>query len=67
MIDFGSQVRTALKEQGKSLRGAAKELHYDVAYLSRVLNGKQAPSPELTQLFKRIPRPISGCRRQQFP
>lgn len=51
MIDFGSEVRTALKAQGKSLRGAAKELHYDVAYLSRVLNGKQAPSPELTQAF----------------
>ncbi|MFF8906788.1 helix-turn-helix domain-containing protein [Streptomyces olivaceoviridis] len=51
MIDFGSQVRTALKAQGKSLRGAAKELHYDVAYLSRVLNGKQAPSPELTRAF----------------
>jgi transcriptional regulator with XRE-family HTH domain len=49
MIDFGSEVKTALKAQGKSLRGAAKELHYDVAYLSRVLNGKQAPSPELTQ------------------
>ncbi|MFJ8495730.1 helix-turn-helix domain-containing protein [Streptomyces sp. NPDC094038] len=49
MIDFGSEVRTALKAQGKSLRGAAKELHYDVAYLSRVLNGKQAPSSELTQ------------------
>ncbi|GGW15458.1 hypothetical protein GCM10018980_38500 [Streptomyces capoamus] len=49
MIEFGSEVKTALKAQGKSLRGAAKELHYDVAYLSRVLNGKQAPSPELTQ------------------
>ncbi|WP_215456316.1 helix-turn-helix transcriptional regulator [Streptomyces sp. ATCC 21386] len=49
MVDFGSEVRRALKAQGKSLRGAAKELHYDVAYLSRVLNGKQAPSPELTQ------------------
>ncbi|MGR4847897.1 helix-turn-helix domain-containing protein [Streptomyces sp. LARHCF252] len=49
MIDFGDQVRRALKDQGKSLRGAAKELHYDVAYLSRVLNGKQAPSPELIQ------------------
>lgn len=48
MVDFGSEVRTALKAQGKSLRGAAKELHYDVAYLSRVLNGKQAPSAELT-------------------
>ncbi|MEW2132566.1 helix-turn-helix transcriptional regulator [Streptomyces sp. NPDC005435] len=42
-------VRKALGEQGKSLRSAAKELHYDVACLSRVLNGKQAPSPELTQ------------------
>ncbi|WP_171112288.1 MULTISPECIES: helix-turn-helix transcriptional regulator [Streptomyces] len=49
MIDFGSEVRMALKAQGKSLRGTAKELHYDVAYLSRVLNGKQAASPELTQ------------------
>ncbi|MCX4813675.1 helix-turn-helix domain-containing protein [Streptomyces sp. NBC_01239] len=49
MIDFGDQVRNALRVQGKSLRGTAKELHYDVAYLSRVLNGKQAPSPELTQ------------------
>lgn len=49
MIDFGDQVRKALKDQGISLRGAAKELHYDVAYLSRVLNGKQAPSPELIQ------------------
>ncbi|WP_228449612.1 helix-turn-helix domain-containing protein [Streptomyces alkaliterrae] len=49
MIDFGSEVRTALKAQGRSLRGTAKELHYDVSYLSRVLNGKQAPSPELIQ------------------
>lgn len=49
MNDFGAEVRSALKAQGKSLRGAAKELHYDVAYLSRVLNGKQAPSPELIQ------------------
>ncbi|MFC8709615.1 helix-turn-helix domain-containing protein [Streptomyces sp. NPDC057197] len=49
MIDFGSEVRTALREQGKSLRGASKELHYDVSYLSRVLNGKQPPSHELTQ------------------
>ncbi|MFJ6544462.1 helix-turn-helix domain-containing protein [Streptomyces sp. NPDC091385] len=49
MVDFADAVRKALGEQGKSLRGAAKELHYDVAYLSRVLNGKQAPSPELTQ------------------
>ncbi|MFJ3619602.1 helix-turn-helix domain-containing protein [Streptomyces iakyrus] len=49
MMDFGTEVRSALKAQRKSLRGAAKELHYDVAYLSRVLNGKQAPSAELIQ------------------
>ncbi|MGV9427417.1 helix-turn-helix domain-containing protein [Streptomyces sp. NPDC003656] len=49
MVDFADAVRKARGEQGKSLRGTAKELHYDVAYLSRVLNGKQAPSPELTQ------------------
>ncbi|MER8014516.1 helix-turn-helix domain-containing protein [Streptomyces griseoluteus] len=49
MIDFADTVRKALREQGKSLRGAAGELHYDVAYLSRVLNGKQAPSTELIQ------------------
>lgn len=49
MTDFGTEVRAALRAQGKSMRGAAKELHYDVAYLSRVLGGKQAPSPELTQ------------------
>ncbi|MGW3649369.1 helix-turn-helix domain-containing protein [Streptomyces sp. NPDC000878] len=49
MIDFGTEVRAALKAQGKSLRGAARELHYDVAYLSRVINGKQAPSSEVIQ------------------
>lgn len=51
MIDFSTEVRSALKAQGKSLRGAAKDLHYDVAYLSRVLNGKQAPSTDLIQAF----------------
>lgn len=49
MIDFSDAVRKAITEQGKSLRGTAKALHYDVAYLSRVLNGKQAPSSELIQ------------------
>jgi transcriptional regulator with XRE-family HTH domain len=49
MNDFSDAVRKSLREQGKSLRGTAKALHYDVAYLSRVLNGKQAPSPELIQ------------------
>lgn len=46
MDDFGTRVRAALAEQGISLRGAARALNYDVAYLSRVLNGKQSPSPQ---------------------
>ncbi|EGX55933.1 XRE family transcriptional regulator [Streptomyces zinciresistens K42] len=49
MNDFSDAVRKSLREQGKSLRGTAKALHYDVSYLSRALNGKQAPSPELIQ------------------
>ncbi|WP_409237332.1 multiprotein-bridging factor 1 family protein [Streptomyces sp. PA5.6] len=54
MIDFGDQVRKALRGRGMSLRGAAKELHYDVAYLSRVLSGKQAPSGELVQAVNEL-------------
>ncbi|MEU6989174.1 helix-turn-helix transcriptional regulator [Streptomyces sp. NPDC046465] len=54
MIDFGDQVRKALKIQGVSLRGAARELHYDVAYLSRVMSGKQAPSAELIQAVNEL-------------
>lgn len=49
MDGFGSRVRQALAEQGLSMRSAAKALHYDVAYLSRVLNGKQQPSVELVK------------------
>lgn len=49
MIDFGDQVKAALADKGLSLRGTAKELHYDVSYLSRVVNGKQEPSSELVQ------------------
>jgi len=48
MDDYGAQVRKALADRGLSIRGAARELHYDPAFLSRVLNGRQAPSEELT-------------------
>ncbi|MFJ5225559.1 helix-turn-helix domain-containing protein [Streptomyces sp. NPDC088400] len=49
MDGFGTRVREALAAQGTSMRAAARALHYDVSYLSRVLNGKQQPSPQLAQ------------------
>ncbi|MFF7752876.1 helix-turn-helix domain-containing protein [Streptomyces sp. NPDC007971] len=49
MIDFRARVRAALEERHMSMRGAARALNYDVAYLSRVLNGKQSPSLQLAE------------------
>ncbi|MET8829012.1 helix-turn-helix transcriptional regulator [Streptomyces sp. NPDC004610] len=49
MDDFPTRARAALAAQGVSLRGAARMLNYDVSYLSRVLNGKQRPSLQLTR------------------
>jgi hypothetical protein len=37
--DFGTRVRKGLAAHGLSMRAAARALHYDVAYLSRVLSG----------------------------
>ncbi|PHQ53445.1 hypothetical protein BLA24_00480 [Streptomyces cinnamoneus] len=47
MTEFASRAREALAARGLSMRGAARALCYDPAYLSRVLNGKQCPSPQL--------------------
>lgn len=47
MTDFAVRAREALAAQGFSMRRAARALPYDIAYLSRVLNGKQAPSARL--------------------
>ncbi|MDX3226759.1 helix-turn-helix transcriptional regulator [Streptomyces sp. ME19-01-6] len=49
MDDFRTRVRAALAAQGMSIRGAARALNYDVSYLSRVVNGKQQPSPRLAE------------------
>ncbi|MEV6592420.1 helix-turn-helix domain-containing protein [Streptomyces acidicola] len=49
MDDFGARVRTALDARRMSMRGAARALNYDVAYPSRVLNGKQSPSLQLAE------------------
>ena len=47
MGSFGSRVRALLTERGMSLRGTARTLNYDPAYLSRVVNGRQQPSEAL--------------------
>lgn len=44
---FGPTVRAALAEQGMSVRKLARRVHYDHAYVSRVLAGKQRPSAGL--------------------
>jgi transcriptional regulator with XRE-family HTH domain len=47
--DFADLVRRALHDRGYSMRAAAHAINYDLAYLSRVLNGKQQPSPKLAK------------------
>lgn len=47
MTDFAAHARAAMREQGLSMRAAARALNYDHAFLSRVLNGKQRPSTQL--------------------
>ncbi|MEK2475450.1 helix-turn-helix domain-containing protein [Streptomyces noursei] len=45
--DFADLSRRALRDSGYSIKAAARALNYDVAYLSRVLNGKQRTSAKL--------------------
>lgn len=47
--DFAGLARRALNDSGWSMRAAARAMNYDLAYLSRVLNGKQQPSPRLAK------------------
>lgn len=54
MDDFPARARAALAAQGLSMRRAASALNYDVAYLSRVLNGKQAPSLQLADALDKL-------------
>jgi len=46
---FGGLARAALEAAGMSLREAARQIHYDPSYLSRVLAGRQSPSPGLAR------------------
>jgi transcriptional regulator with XRE-family HTH domain len=52
--EFGSEVKRLLAEQGISLRKAAKLTHYDVSYLSKVVNGHKPGSPELAAAMDKV-------------
>ncbi|MFH8747212.1 multiprotein-bridging factor 1 family protein [Streptomyces rimosus] len=54
VAQFGEQVRSALRSRGLSIREAARRLNYDPAYLNRVLNGRQVPSPHLVERLDQL-------------
>ncbi|WP_432129794.1 helix-turn-helix domain-containing protein [Streptomyces tendae] len=54
MSDFSEAVKAEIKARGLSLRAVAKSVHYDVSFISRVLNGKQKPSIELAVSLDRL-------------
>ncbi|MFW5420521.1 helix-turn-helix domain-containing protein [Nocardiopsis sp. CNT-189] len=53
MTDFGDFVRRTMTERGLSLRALSRAVNYDPGYVSRVLSGKQRPSPLLTERLDR--------------
>ncbi|GHF66178.1 hypothetical protein GCM10010218_54590 [Streptomyces mashuensis] len=59
MSDFAELARRALRDSGYSLRAAARALNYDPAYVSRVLSGKQRPSPQFVEALNAlVGRPV---------
>ncbi|WP_079053954.1 helix-turn-helix domain-containing protein [Streptomyces graminilatus] len=51
---FGPRLRVLLADKGVSMRAAARSLNYDVAYLSRVINGRQHPSGQLARALDEL-------------
>ncbi|MEZ0072256.1 helix-turn-helix domain-containing protein [Planotetraspora sp. GP83] len=43
-MTFGERMRALMDERGQSLRGLAKQINYDVGYLSKIVNGRKPPS-----------------------
>jgi transcriptional regulator with XRE-family HTH domain len=52
--EFGSEVARLLAERGMSLRQAARLAHYDVSYLSKVVNGRKPGSRELAEALDKL-------------
>jgi len=70
MADFGDEVRRFMAERGLSLRGLAKEAHYDASLLSKVLSGQKPCSPYLAGSLDRAlgaGGQIESAARQQPP
>lgn len=49
MSEFGGEVARLLAERGMSLHQAARLAHYDVSYLSKVVNGRKPGSRKLAE------------------
>jgi transcriptional regulator with XRE-family HTH domain len=52
--EFGSEVGRLLAERGMSLHQAARATHYDVSYLSKVINGRKPGSRELAEALDKV-------------
>ncbi|MER5259164.1 MULTISPECIES: helix-turn-helix domain-containing protein [unclassified Streptomyces] len=52
--EFGPRLRALLTERGMTLRGTARALNYNVAYISRVANGHQRPSAQLAEALDKL-------------
>jgi hypothetical protein len=52
--EFGSEVARLLSERGMSLHEAARQSHYDVSYLSKVVNGRKPGSHELAATLDKV-------------
>jgi transcriptional regulator with XRE-family HTH domain len=52
--EFGSEVARLLSERGMSLHEAARLSHYDVSYLSKVVNGRKPGSRELAAALDEV-------------
>jgi tetratricopeptide (TPR) repeat protein len=50
-VTFGEKLRALMAERGRSLRGLAKEIHYDPGYLSKVVNDRKRPPSGMAELL----------------
>jgi transcriptional regulator with XRE-family HTH domain len=54
VTEFGSEVARLLAQRGMSLHEAARRTHYDVSYLSKVVNGRKPGSRDLAEALDRL-------------